>query len=73
MYVVSLLPSGEQFEGFLEVLDGRGDVLVLQGAAGVLAVLLGPREVLRTETHLTWRDREREIEILTIYLDLGAH
>lgn len=43
----SFFAGGEEFQSFLEVLDGRADVFVLQGAASVLAELLGLGEVLR--------------------------
>lgn len=51
----SFFACGEELQGFLEVLDGRADVLVLQGAAGVLAVLLGLGVVLRGEMNTAWR------------------
>lgn len=47
----SFFAGGEELQGFLEVLDGRGDVLVLQGAASVFAVFLGLGEVLRGEVN----------------------
>lgn len=42
----SFFAGGEELQGFLEVLDGRAYVFVLQGAAGVLAELLRLSEVL---------------------------
>lgn len=59
----SFFARGEELQGFLEVLDGRADVLVLQGAARVLAVLLGLGELLRGEMDAAWREggvREEE-------------
>lgn len=53
---VSFFAGGEELQGFLEVLDGRADVLVLQGAAGVLAVLLGLGEVVWGEMNAAWRE-----------------
>lgn len=55
----SFFAGGEEFQGFLEVLDGRAHVLVLQGAAGVLAVFLGFGEVFRGELDAAWREGER--------------
>lgn len=55
----SFFASGEEFQGFLEVLDGRAHVLILQGAAGVLAVFLGFGEVFRGELDAAWREGER--------------
>lgn len=52
----SFFARGEELQGFLEVLDGRADVLVLQGAARVLAVLLGLGELLRGEMDTAWRE-----------------
>lgn len=52
----SFFARGEELQGFLEVLDGRADVLVLQGAARVLAVLLGLGELLRGEMDTVWRE-----------------
>lgn len=49
----SFFAGGEEFQGFLEVLDGCADVLVLQSAAGVLAVLLRLGEVFGGELNAT--------------------
>lgn len=54
----SFFAGGEELQGFLEVLDGCAHVLVLQGAAGVLAELLSLREVLRRELDSTCRGEE---------------
>lgn len=56
----SFFAGGEELQGFLEVLDGRAHVFVLQGAAGVLAELLRLSEVLGRELDATCgEDRRR--------------
>lgn len=58
----SFFSGGEEFQGFLEVLDGRVDVLVLQRAARVLAVLLRLGEVFRGELEAAWREETNQRE-----------
>lgn len=58
----SFFAGGEELQGFLEVLDGRAHIFVLQGAAGVLTELLSLTEVLQGEMDATWRGSEREEE-----------
>lgn len=55
----SFFAGGEELQGLLEVLDGRAHVLVLQGAAGVLAEALRLGEVLRRQLHATCRQQRR--------------
>ncbi len=52
----SFFAGGEELQGFLEVLDGRAHILVLQGAAGVLTVLLSLGEVFWGELNTAWKE-----------------
>lgn len=55
----SFFAGGEELQGFLEVLDGCAHVLVLQGAASILAEPLRLGEVLRRELDATCREQRR--------------
>lgn len=58
----SFFAGGEELQGLLEVLDGCAHVLVLQGAASVLAEPLRLGEVLRRELDATCGEDRRRAE-----------
>lgn len=59
----SFFAGGEELQGLLEVLDGCAHVLVLQGAAGVLAQLLRLAEVLRRQLDAACREDKKTVNL----------